>query len=101
MLQMENSQSSVCRTACRAGSAQPVAFNTPYDDEGESGSQGHHERPQQREAVQHRGPGGLMSHMYNRKLEQAQQVVAILVVLAQPTHVQSAAAPSSGVKALL
>ncbi|KAL3132660.1 hypothetical protein ABBQ32_009179 [Trebouxia sp. C0010 RCD-2024] len=61
----------------RAGSAQPVAFNTPYDGEGESGSQGHHERHQQREAVQHRGPGGLMSHMFDRKLEQAQQMQAV------------------------
>lgn len=74
MLQVENFQSGVCHTDCRAGSAQPVAFNTPYDGEGESGSQGHHERHQQREAVQHRGPGGLMSHMFDRKLEQAQQV---------------------------
>ena len=24
--------------------------------------------------MQHKGPGGLMGHMYNRKLEQAQQV---------------------------
>ena len=69
--------SSVCVANCRAGSAQPVAYDTPYDDDGQSGSEGHHEQHQQggeAAVVQHKGPGGLMGHMYNRKLEQAQQV---------------------------
>ena len=76
----------VCVAICRAGSAQPVAYDTPYDDDGQSGSEGHHERNQQggeAGGVQHKGPGGLMGHMYNRKLEQAQQVIAMLFVLGQ------------------
>lgn len=60
-----------------------MASDTPYDNEGEP-SEGHYEQHQQGEAVQHRGPGGLMGHMYNRKLEQAQQVPALspMMVLA-------------------
>lgn len=61
-----------------------MSFDTPYDDEGESGSEGHHEQHKPREAVQHKPRGGLMGHMYNRKLEQAQQVLAFPVVFPQP-----------------
>lgn len=69
-----------CVAFCRAGSAQPVAYDTPYDDdEDQPGSEGSYERHQQggeARGVQPKGPGGLMGHMYNRKLEQAQQVIA-------------------------
>ena len=67
----------MCVAVFRAGSAQPVAYDTPYDDDGQSASEGHHEWHQQggeAGGVQHKGPGGLMVHMYNRKFEQAQQV---------------------------
>ena len=67
----------VCVVICRAGSAQPVAYDTPYDNDGQSGSEAHHERHQQggeAGGVQHKGAGGLMGHIYNRKLEEAQQV---------------------------
>ena len=72
-----------CVVVCRAGSAQPVA----YDNDGESDSEGNHERHQAGEAggSQHKGPAGLMGQVYNRKLEQAQQVVGLVSVLAQPT----------------
>ena len=53
-----------------------MASDTPYDNAGES-SERHHEQRQQGEPVQHKGPGGLMGHMYNRKLEQAQQVLGL------------------------
>ena len=75
-----------CVALYRAGSAQPVAYDTPYDDDDQPGSEGHHEQHQQggeARGVQHKGPGGLMGHMYNRKLEQAQQVTAAHRVLAK------------------
>lgn len=71
-----------CVALHRAGSAQPVAYDTPYDDDDQPGSEGHHERHQQggeARGVQQKGPGGLMGHLYNRKLEQAQQVTANIV----------------------
>ena len=57
-----------------------MAYDTPYDSDGESSSEVHHERHVQGEGAQHKGPGGLMGHMYNRKLEQAQQVLAFITV---------------------
>ncbi|DBA96678.1 TPA: hypothetical protein ACH3X1_015529 [Trebouxia sp. C0004] len=61
----------------RAGSAHPVAYDTPYETDGE-GAPEIHSHPQV-EGVHSGGPhkgAGLMGHVYTRKLEQAQQMQA-------------------------
>ncbi|KAA6427596.1 MAG: hypothetical protein FRX49_02259 [Trebouxia sp. A1-2] len=61
----------------RAGSAHPVAYDTPYETDGEGAPEGHpnHQAEGVQSGAPHKG-AGLMGHVYTRKLEQAQQMQA-------------------------